>query len=270
MHGNVWDCSLQQECSAGSEEKEESKKTKTAEEEPTIEGMYLTYGEDGYIFVDTVNRSLFHAEIPESALYDADEKKIEQEDLHTGDMVACYGNGIVLESYPPKYAAISKMVRTKEGTEKDAEQYQELLDGFYQEPSPSEHPYLDIENRGKDAIITTTASEFGYEWSFQDENGETQTIAVDAPHVLQAENLIDINCNSDNSDLKLMFSKKPESVKVTRWDYGTTVEEVEKGESVDVTLDGRNAFIQNAKKASVYQVAAAWKNGNVTYGFYLK
>lgn len=204
------------------------------------------------------------------SLYDENGKKIEQEDLHVGDMIACYGNGIVLESYPPQYAGISKMSRTKAGNEKDAEQYKELLDGFYQEPSPSEHPYMDIESRGKDAIVTTAASEFGYEWSYQDENGETQTIAVDAAHVLQAENLIDINCNSDNSDLKLMFSKKPENVEVTRWDLGTTMEEVDKGENIDVTLDGRNAFIKNAKRTSVYQVIATWKNGNVIYGFYIK
>lgn len=257
-------------CSKAGTEDDSVKKTKGIADEATIEGMYLTYGEDGYIFVDTQNKSLFHAAIPEGELYDENEKKIEQEDLNVGDMIACYGNGIVMESYPPQYAGITKMVRTQTGTEKDAEKYQALLEGFYQEPSPADIPYMDIENVQKDAIVTTAATQFGYSWSYEDENGERQGIEADACHVLQSEDLIDINCNGDNSDLKFMFTKKPESVKVTRWDQGMTMDDIDKGENVEVTLDGKTAFVKNAKKTSVYEVVATWKNGSVTYGFYIK
>lgn len=257
-------------CSKAGIQDDSAKKTKNITEEATIEGMYMTYGEDGYIFVDTQNKSLFYAAIPEDELYDENEKKIEQKDLHVGDMVACYGNGIVMESYPPKYAGIFKMVRTQVGDEENAEKYQVLLEEFYQEPSPADIPYMDIENVQKDAVVTTAATQFGYSWTYEEENGEKQTIHADALHVLQAEDLIDINCNGDNSDLKFMFTKKPESVKVTRWEQGMTVDDIAKGEAVKVTLDGRTAFVKNAEKASVYEVVATWENGSVTYGFYIK
>lgn len=245
-------------------------RSKSAGEEATVEGMYMTYGEDGYIFVDTKTRSLFDADIPEEGLYDEEEKQIEKADLHDGDIIACYGNGIVMERYPPKYAAVEKMVRTKSGSRKDTEQYKDLLNDIWHEAEPSEIPYLNVENKGVDAIITIGADQFGYTWSYQDENGEQQTIAVDAPHPLQVENLIDLNCNRDNSDLTLTFSVKPKSVKVTRWAKGTTTEQVDTGTDVDVRLDGRNAFIQNAERTSVYQVNAAWENGEVIYGFYIR
>lgn len=248
----------------------ENKTKSVNNEEAVVEGMYLTYGEDEYIFADIEKRSLFYAEIPDGELYDENDKKIEQKDLHAGDIVKCYGQGIILEMYPPKYPGISKMLRVKKGTKKDAAQYQDLIDEIYQEPLPSERPYMDIENKGADAIITTAASEFGYQWSYKDKNGKMTTENADALTVLQAKELIDINCNSDNSDLTLRFSRKPENVKVRRWDYGAKPEEITKGEEIETQLDGKNAFIKNAKRASIYEVTAEWENGYVIYGFYIK
>ena len=46
--------------------------TKEKEEIPTVEGVYLTYGEEQefYIFADIKNETLFEAEIPDGKLFD--------------------------------------------------------------------------------------------------------------------------------------------------------------------------------------------------------
>lgn len=246
------------------------------QEDEVITGMYLPYGEDddSYIFVDTNHNELFSAKIPDDNLTDENGKELDDDDLRAGDMVAMYGEEIVAERFPPLYPAITKMVRVKQGTQKDADQYQELLATFYQAPDEKELPYLDIENKQKTAIVTSVIQHGGYEWSYVDENGQTQTELADALHVLQWERsdaqLVELNCDTEDTDLKLFFSKKPQSVKVTRWDSTATMDDLEKGEAVHVELDGKEAEIEDAKTGSIYEVVAEWKNGSVIYGFAVK
>lgn len=245
-------------------------------DDATIKGMYLTFGEeeDSYIFADVENESLFFAAIPEDNLLDETGGKISEEELQKGDIVAVYNSGIVAESFPPQYPGVTKMVRVKKGNAEDAKKYDALIAQIYQAPDPSEIPYLDIENRREMAIVTSMINHGGYSWTYEDADGQQQTVTADAKHVLEWERsdseLVELTCDTDNKDLKLMFSKKPESVKVTRWDSTATVSEIEKGEAAEVTLEGKEAVLKDAKPGSVYEVAAEWKNGTVTYGFAVK
>ena len=54
--------------------------TKEKEEIPTVEGVYLTYGEEQefYIFADIKNETLFEAEIPDGKLFDKMEKDFQR------------------------------------------------------------------------------------------------------------------------------------------------------------------------------------------------
>lgn len=245
-------------------------------EDMKITGMYLTFGEDddSYIFADIENNSLFYAQIPDDNLLDEAGEELDEDELQKGDIVDIYHSGIVAESFPPQYPGVTKMVRVEKGTAEDAKQYDELLAEFYQEPSPDRLPYLSIENKQETAIVTSAINHGGYSWSYTDENGEQQTVLADAAHVLEwnrsdAE-LVELTCNTDDKDLKLMFSKKPQSVQVTRWDSTATTEDIGKGEAVEVKLDGKEAELEDAKPGSVYEVIAAWDNGTVTYGFAVK
>ena len=131
------------------------------EEEKPIEAMYIEKGDDFQIFVDTSTDVLFDAYIPEGT-----------EELTTGDLVKIYGDGIMLESYPGQYPGVTRIVVTKQGTEEDAEKYESLVDEVYQEPDPSEPPYLNLEYRTKEAVVSAVADRGGYTWSYTDENGE--------------------------------------------------------------------------------------------------
>lgn len=252
------------------DERDSDAKGSRAREELVVEGTYMPYGDGEYVFVDTKSESLFIAKIPEGELYDENDKKIKLQDLKKGDLITCYGAEIIQESYPPRYPAIEKMVRTKEGNGQVPDSYMQLLDEFYRAPSDSDIPYMDIENVQKDALVTSAATQCGYNWTYKDENGEEKTQGRTAAHVLEMDNLIDLNCNGDNSDLTLFFSRKPDSVKVQRWPLGTKVNDDIAGEPVEVTMDEKGALIKNAEKTSVYEVTAEWKNGSVTYGFYIK
>ena len=122
----------EQTSEAQTEQKTESTTNSTEEktegssensEENVITAMYLTYGEDNFIFIDTKNGTLFTAPIPEGGLVDKDGKQLEQKDLARGNILKIYGNGIMLQSYPGQYPGVTKMVLDQTGKPEDADQY---------------------------------------------------------------------------------------------------------------------------------------------------
>lgn len=255
----------------GCGKKEDTKDTvEKKEETPTVEGIYLTYGEEQeyYIFADVKQDTLFEAEIPEEHLFDKNGEKLSREDLKAGDRVEIYGNGAVAQSLPPQYAGVTKMIRTEKGDKKTAETYQPLLDEFYQAPDPSEIPTLSIENYQKLAVVSTSIEPIFYDWSYEKEDGTSDTKKTEAVSVIeqaQAGTLPEMICDTDDRSLKLLFSRKPDQVTVKKWNMETTSEE-EFAEDT-VTLEGNEAKIKEAEPNSVYEVEAMWENGTVKYGF---
>ena len=193
--------------------------TKEKEEIPTVEGVYLTYGEEQefYIFADIKNETLFEAEIPDGKLFDKNGEKISKENLQAGDTIEIYGNGAVTQSLPPQYAGVTKMIRTEKRDQKIAEKYQPLIDAFYQAPDPSEIPTLSIENYQKLAIVSTSISPVSYDWSYTEDDGTTESQKAEEGSILekyQAGVLPEIICDAEDKSLKFMFSRKPEIVTV--------------------------------------------------------
>lgn len=251
------------------QEKNTRQKTEETEEmeERVAEGLVMTYGEDGVIFVDTARESLFHAYIPEEEIYDENGGKITIEEMEDGDRFAFYGNGMVLETYPPKYAGITKAVRQKQGTKEDIEPYKELLNEIYQEPDPSEIPYMDIEYRRKDAVVTMAIEPLGYTWTAPAENGKKETIQACGAHILDMKGAEPVRTDEATDTIRLIFSRSPKEVKVTRWKNGTKAATAGEGEAVELTLEKREADISDMKKGCSYQVETFWEQGTVTYGF---
>lgn len=81
------------------------------------------------------------------------------------------------------------------------------MDEVYQEPDPSEPPYLNLEYRTKEAVVSAVADRGGYTWSYTDENGEDQEVSVDAAFVLEWDTLNDIRLN-EKTDVLLYFSRE--------------------------------------------------------------
>lgn len=246
--------------------------TKEKEEIPTVEGVYLTYGEEQefYIFADIKNETLFEAEIPDGKLFDKNGEKISKENLQAGDTIEIYGNGAVTQSFPPQYAGVTKMIRTEKGDQKIAEKYQPLIDAFYQAPDPSEIPTLSIENYQKLAIVSTSISPVSYDWSYTEDDGTTESQKAEEGSILekyQAGVLPEIICDAEDKSLKFMFSRKPEKVTVKKWSMETLSGEAAEFTEQDVTMDGSEGELKEAEVNSVYELEAVWENGTVKYGF---
>lgn len=246
--------------------------TKEKEEIPTVEGVYLTYGEEQefYIFADIKNETLFEAEIPDGKLFDKNGEKISKENLQAGDTIEIYGNGAVTRSLPPQYAGVTKMIRTEKGDQKIAEKYQPLIDAFYQAPDPSEIPTLSIENYQKLAIVSTSISPVSYDWSYTEDDGTTESQKAEEGSILekyQAGVLPEIICDAEDKSLKFMFSRKPEKVTVKKWSMETLSGEAAEFTEQDVTMDGSEGELKEAEVNSVCELEAVWENGTVKYGF---
>lgn len=246
--------------------------TKEKEEIPTVEGVYLTYGEEQefYIFADIKNETLFEAEIPDGKLFDKNGEKISKENLQAGDTIEIYGNGAVTQSLPPQYAGVTKMIRTEKGDQKIAEKYQPLIDAFYQAPDPSEIPTLSIENYQKLAIVSTSISPVSYDWSYTEDDGTTESQKAEEGSILekyQAGVLPEIICDAEDKSLKFMFSRKPEKVTVKKWSMETLSGEAAEFTEQDVTMDESEDELKEAEVNSVYELEAVWENGTVKYGF---
>ncbi len=246
--------------------------TKEKEEIPTVEGVYLTYGEEQefYIFADIKNETLFEAEIPDGKLFDKNGEKISKENLQAGDTIEIYGNGAVTQSLPPQYAGVTKMIRTEKGDQKIAEKYQPLIDAFYQAPDPSEIPTLSIENYQKLAIVSTSISPVSYDWSYTEDDGTTESQKAEEGSILekyQAGVLPEIICDAEDKSLKFMFSRKPEKVTVKKWSMETLSGEAAEFTEQDVTMDGSEGELKEAEVNSVCELEAVWENGTVKYGF---
>ena len=188
------------------------------EEAQPIKAMYIEKGEDFQIFVDTSTGVLFDASIPEGT-----------EELTTGDLVEIYGDGIMLESYPGQYPGVSRIVVTKQGSEEDAKQYESLVDEVYQEPDPSEPPYLNLEYRTKEALVSAVADRGSYTWRYTDEDGEEKETAVDGAFILESNVFNDIRLK-EKTDVLLYFSERPEKVSVLRYDPVPAKQETEASE----------------------------------------
>ncbi|WP_461815745.1 hypothetical protein [Faecalimonas sp.] len=256
-------------CLTSCKEEKQTKQKKTEENHKQIEAMYVPCEEDNYIFFDRSTESPFYAIIPEDKLYDAHENKIKKKDLGAGDILVCYGDGKMLQSYPGQYPGVTKMVRIKKGTVADTEKYQQEVAKFLQRPSKADIPYMDIENMQKNALVTTSATEGNYEWKYEDMNGKQQMEKVEDRTFFEKEGLAEIVCNGENSDLKLLFSVAPNYVKVMRYSVSTAKEKNSHGQRVRVVLDENIGYIKRAKKSCIYEVIATWDNGKVHYGFYI-
>ena len=73
-----------------------------------IEAMYIPAGEDGHLMVGEGTGNVFTVTMPEN-IQDKTGKKISEDDLNRGDIVAIYGDGIMLESYPGQYPGVTKI-----------------------------------------------------------------------------------------------------------------------------------------------------------------
>ena len=239
----------------------------------TMQAVYLKKEDGNNIFVELENDMPFTGKIPQEELYDENGEKITEQDLNNGDVLNIYGNGIMAQSYPGQYNGISKIERTEQENQEYIEEYSHFLDEFFVEKEPSQRPELNVCYTDNLAAVTVMIPEsFSYTWTYE-ENGESNTITTDAPHILQT-NPTEVTKLSEPMKMELMFDVKPKSVQILSWEdsllgqYQDSTDQIPDGTPVEVqeNEEGNPEFI--AQPGCVYLVQGQWENGTADYGFW--
>lgn len=238
--------------------------------------MVLRDPSGGLYFVGTDNGSFFTASIPDK-ITGTDGSQITEADLGAGDVVDITGNGSMLESYPGQYPGVTEITVVSDGTEEDAQQYQDLIDGIYTEPDPAEPPSVNLEYETELAVTALMLPRGNYEWNYVDENGEGQNIVACGSHILESEELSEADLDGA-TDLTLRPSREMESVEITRWpeaDWATAREnknaaDIGEGEKIEAVQEDGAWVIKSAEPGYVYLVTAHWTEGYVEFGFHTK
>ena len=160
-------------------------RNKKQEYTDAMQAVYLEKEDGNSIFVNLEAEYPFHGTVPEDAVYDESGKKITPDDLNNGDVVDIYGNGMIAESYPAQYHGITEIRRIEQANQEYIRQYGYYLDELFIEKDPSERPYLNVCYTDELAAVSVMIPEpLSYKWTYE-ENGESNTITTDVPHILQ-------------------------------------------------------------------------------------
>ena len=239
----------------------------------TMQAVYLKKEDGNNIFVELENDMPFTGKIPQEELYDENGEKITEQDLNNGDVLNIYGNGIMAQSYPGQYNGISKIERTEQENQEYIEEYSHFLDEFFVEREPSQRPELNVSYTDDLAAVTVMIPEaFSYTWTYE-ENGESNTITTDAPHILQT-NPTEVTKLSEPMKMELMFDVKPESVQILSWEdsllgqYQDSADQIPDGTPVEVQENEEGNPEFTAQPGCVYLVQGQWENGTADYGFW--
>ena len=245
------------------------------EEEHTMKAVYLEKEDGNSIFVDLTGQYPFTGTFPQGQLYDENGKKITEEDFNSGDVLNIWGNGVIAQSYPAQYNGITKIERTEQANQNYIEEYGHYLEELFVEKDPSLRPALNVcytDDLAHTAVMVPEA--LGYNWTYEDQEGESQTITADAPHILLTEST-EITKLSEPLQMELEFDVKPENVQLLSWEapqpgqYQDGTAALPEGTAVEVTINEQGNPVFTAHPGTIYQVKGQWENGTVDYSFHV-
>lgn len=194
-------------------------------------------------------------------VYDAENHPISIEALRAGQQLELCYDGSKLETFPCQLPNCEYLKLT--GQEMDVSGLLNELRGYLSDEEQDPMPVLQVEYASKSSVSCTLPMRGTASWN-EDGYGACQ----DSPHPLawRDEHLRSVITEKGNREIKLLFSKAPQSYVVTKWaaaDRGDT-SHVTDGETVEPTEDG---ILSLDKGGWLYEVAAAWEEGAVTWAF---
>lgn len=252
--------------------------------ETAEEGVIYRYSENkegAYVFIRNPDSGedyadAFYLDPEEGTVYDENGEPITEAELGTGDRVRVFSNGMVLETYPQNYEEVFRVevIKKADETEKEmyARKYQDTLAWLYGEPDPSEPPSLQISYTQGETASAMTATRGGYQWSWESEDGQTQTAVADTSFITEWPYLVEADLSLADSPIEILPGKEGfDEITVTCWSEEVkTMLEMPEGESVKVeNRDGRWYFTER-KDGYYYLIHVRWGNDYVEYGFLSK
>lgn len=225
---------------------------KKENEEPYMKAVYLKDEQGNSIFVELDTEMVFYGNIPQE-LYDEKEKRIEEKELYSGDVMKIWGNGAIAQSYPAQYPGITKMQRVEKEKKEYVEKYEYYLEEFQVTPDETENPYLDISYRQSQALVTAAAD-----------------MVTDLP-ILKLPQIMELSVDKDTV-AELLFNVQPQNVDVVRWGAEEKMEEsdtspIPEGEAVIGKKNDVGNWEIRIQPGYIYQVKGYWENKEIEYGF---
>ena len=110
-----------------------------------------------------------------------------------------------------------------------------------------------------------------YTWTYE-ENGESNTITTDVPHILQTSP-VEVKKLSEPMQMELQFDVMPERIQIFSWDDALLGQEQDEagqmpeGTAVDVKTNDNGNPAFTAQPGRVYLACGEWENGTVEYAF---
>ena len=225
-------------------EKKTEKTTEKKTEEPYLKAVYLKDEQGNSIFVQTDTEMVFFGTIPQE-LYDENEKKITEEDLHSGDVVKIWETEL-LHSLSCTVSGITKIQREEKENKDYIEKYGHYLEEFIVVPDENEPPYLDVSYKQPEALVTAAAD----------------TIA--GVPALKLPELVELSVDGD-TQAELLVSTQPENIEVVRWEAEASP--VPKGEVVSAEKNEDGNWTITMQAGYIYQIKAIWADKEMEYGF---
>lgn len=247
----------------------------SAHEEYTCRAMYVPFGEGSYVMVDQEQNHVFTVTMPKK-IYGLSGEKITPDQLQKGNILAITGDGERLLTFPEQYPGVTKIRVVEEGAPQDADQYQHIVDRLYSEPDPSEPPSLRITYTTKLDVYPTKLAycvfviRGGYQWSWisDEATGEKQSDIACGPHILEWDKINEADL-AKTEQMKLLFSKQPDSVQVERWPESQKGNPSAESERVEVRQKDDSWFI-DGEPGYIYGIYGTWADGNVEYALVTK
>ncbi len=235
-------------------------------EENALLVMYVPFGDGLHLMVDQQSGAVFTVHMPEQ-IVGIDGRAITPAQLCAGNILRIYGNGIMLESYPGQYPGVTRIEVVKTGDPQDAAQYQTLVDAIYTPPDPAQPPCLQVEYKTAQAVCAVLATPGGYQWRWEDAQGQEQSAIACAPHILCWPSLCRVRL-SEPADVALRFDRTPSQVTAYRWPVSSLGSpDACAGEAVAAELEDGAFSLPVVEPGYVYQICAVWEQGSAEFGF---
>lgn len=234
----------------------------------------IIHAQDGYIlFLPSESDgsipnagSVYSTGLEEVRIVDEDGNAFQPEELVSGQIVDVIYDGSIRETYP---ASITCSEVRLVGQQPEEWQCPIDVEQFLTKPDPDD-PYANMPSMGVECrtgeIVSYTFSERGTSsWA---ENGEGICVDSILPvHEKARERIPEIDAAEDVQEVKLVFSKEPDEISVTCWNWDEFSETGLETEPLAVSLDGEMLSLPTKTGSYLFEVSGNWPEGNVLYYF---
>ncbi|MGI5894765.1 MAG: hypothetical protein ACOX6P_09260 [Candidatus Merdivicinus sp.] len=203
------------------------------------------------------------------SVLDEEGNELQPEDLAVGQIVEIAYDGYVRESYP---ASITCSTMRLVGRQPEDWKNPVDIGQFFPEPDPDDPyanmPSMGVEYQTGESVSYTVTARGTSSWYENDEG-----ICVDSvlpTHEESRERIPEIEAVEGSDSIRLIFSREPENITVSCWNWDEFAETGLETESLPVSVTDGKLTLPGQEGSYLYSVQAEWEEGDVLYYFTIR